>query len=244
MSPTNKDGELRPKAEAPRVSCIVPVYNGECYLAEALDSIFLQRYEPFEVIVVDDGSTDGTAKVLDRYDGRIRYVKQSNAGPVAARNRGLDEAKGEFIAFLDADDLWHRDKLQLQMGRFRSRPALGYCLAYVQNFWIPELTEEANRFRNHRIAQPLPGYVTGTLLARRSLFDAIGPFNTAFGHGDAGEWCLRADGQGAVKEVLQEVLLFRRIHHTNRSRSLANQSRNQHLHILKAHLDRTRGPKT
>ena len=244
MVPINKDRQAPSEAEGPLISCIVPVYNGELYLREALDSIFSQGYEPLEVIVVDDGSTDGTAKVVDRYDGRIRYVRQSNAGPVAARNRGLEEAKGDFIAFLDADDLWHPNKIRVQISRFQAQPGLEYCLAHVQNFWIPELRDEANRLRNHRIAQPLPGYVAGTLLAKHSLFDRIGPLNIALSHGDAGEWCLRADGQGAVKEVLPDVLLFRRLHHTNRSRLLASQSRNQHLQILKAHLDRTRGLKT
>lgn len=225
------------------ISCIIPVYNGELYLGEALDSIFGQGYEALEVIVVDDGSTDGTANVVERYEGRSHYVRQSNAGPVVARNRGLEEAEGDFIAFLDADDLWHPNKLQLQMSRFQAQPRLDYCLAHVQNFWIPDLTAEANRLRHHRISQPLPGYVTGTLLAKRDLFDKIGPFNTALCHGDAGEWLLRADEQGAVKELLPDVLLYRRLHHANRSRLLAAQSRNQHLHILKQHLDRTRGLK-
>ena len=93
------------------ISCIVPVFNGERYLAEALDSILAQTWRPLEVIVVDDGSTDGTAHIAAGYGAEVSYIHQANAGPAAARNRGLDAARGEFIAFLDADDLWHKDKL-------------------------------------------------------------------------------------------------------------------------------------
>ena len=93
------------------ISCIVPVYNGERYLAETLQSILGQRVGPLEVIVVDDGSTDGTAGVARRFGSAIRVLHQTNAGPAAARNLGLSEARGDFVAFLDADDLWKPDKL-------------------------------------------------------------------------------------------------------------------------------------
>ena len=127
------------------ISCIVPVYNGERYLKEALDSILTQSYRPLEIIVVDDGSTDGTAEVVAGYGERVRYVWQSNAGPWIARNLGLSATQGEFISFLDADDLWHAEKLARQMARFEARPELDLCVTHLQNFWIPELEgEEAN----------------------------------------------------------------------------------------------------
>lgn len=222
------------------ISCIIPVYNGERYLREAIDSILAQTYRPLEIIVVDDGSTDGTAGAAAGYGDRLNYARQNNAGPAAARNRGLDLAQGEFIAFLDADDLWHPEKLQRQMARFQARSELGYCVAHVQNFWIPELAEEAKKFRDHRIAKALPGYVTTTLLARRSVFDAVGPFDLRLGHSDSTEWFLRADEHGVVKELLPDVLLYRRLHEANRSRLFASRSRDQFLEILKAKLDRRR----
>jgi glycosyltransferase involved in cell wall biosynthesis len=121
------------------VSCIVPVYNGERYLAEALESILGQTYRSLEVIVVDDGSTDGTAAVLATYRQRITCLHQTNAGHAAARNRGLAVARGEFVAFLDADDLWHPEKLARQMARFQARPELDASVTHVQNFWMAEL---------------------------------------------------------------------------------------------------------
>jgi glycosyltransferase involved in cell wall biosynthesis len=222
------------------ISCIVPVYNGEKYLGEAIESIFKQTCQPIEIIIADDGSTDGTAKVARRYGEQIRYVKQPNAGPAAARNLGINVATGEFLAFLDADDVWGPEKSALQMARFQARPELEYCVGYVQNFWIPELREEEERFREHRISKPLPGYATGTLLVRRGFFDAVGPFNTAIKHADDTDWFLRAEERGGLMELLPDVLLYRRLHTGNLSRLNAGNSRDQYLHMLKTALDRRR----
>jgi glycosyltransferase involved in cell wall biosynthesis len=221
------------------ISCIVPVYNGEPYLAEALDSILAQTHRPLEIIVVDDGSTDGTATVVSSYGSQIQYIKQGNAGPATARNLGLNIARGDYVAFLDADDLWHPEKMERQMARFRDRLELDICVGCVQNFWIAELKEEAERFRDHRIAKPVPGYVTGTLLAKKALFDSIGHFNTDLKHGDAQEWFMRAAEQGAVMELLPDVLLYRRLHRSNFSRVLTD-AYQDHLRIIKASLDRRR----
>ena len=222
------------------ISCIVPVYNGEKYLGEAIESILKQSYGPIELIIADDGSTDGTGSIAARYSKQVRYLRQLNAGPAAARNLGMSAAEGEFVGFLDADDLWHFEKLDRQMARFRERPELAYCIAHVQNFWIPELIEEEKQFRDHRISKALPGYATGTLLARRDCFNAVGEFNTAIKHADDTEWFLRATEQGAVMELLPDVLLYRRLHYTNLSRVKASNSRDQYLQVLKSALDRRR----
>jgi len=222
------------------ISCIVPVYNGEKYLADAVESILRQSYQRVEIIIVDDGSTDATATVAGRYGKQIRYLKQDNAGPAAARNFGLNAATGEFMAFLDADDLWHPEKLELQLTRFQESDELDYCIAHVQNFWIPELIEEEKQFRDHRISKPLPGYVTGTLLARRNFFTAVGQFNTAIKHADDTEWFLRANERGARMQLLPDVLLYRRLHYNNLSRHKASNSRDQYLKVLKSALDRRR----
>jgi glycosyltransferase involved in cell wall biosynthesis len=224
----------------PLISCIVPVFNGERYLGEALESILKQSYRSLQIIVVDDGSTDGTAAVMGHYAGQVRLLRQANAGTAAARNLGLNAANGEFIAFLDADDLWHPEKLERQTARFQTRPELDYCVAHVQNFWVPELIEEERRFRDHRISKALPGYSTGTLLVRRALFDTVGQFNPAIKHADDTEWFLRASEHGAVMELLPDVLLYRRLHQTNLSRLRASNSRDQYLQILKTALDRRR----
>ncbi len=223
----------------PLVSCIVPVFNGERYLAEALDSILAQTWRPLEVIVVDDGSTDGTAHIAAGYGERISYLRQANAGPAAARNRGLDAARGEFIAFLDADDLWHKEKLALQMARFEARPELELCLSHLQHFWEPEMKDEEDRLRDHRFSKPLPAYATQAILARRALFDAVGRLDPALRILDDTDWLLRAADRGTVTEMVPDVLTFRRMHGSNISRDQATVLDGL-PRIFKASLDRRR----
>ena len=224
----------------PLISCIVPVYNGERYLRETIDSIFAQTYCPLEILVADDGSTDGTPAIVAGFGDRVRYLRQDNQGPAAARNLGIRATTGDFIAFLDADDLWHPEKLERQMARFQARPELCYCVTYSQNFWVPEMTAEAERYRDHRISRPMPGFVTGTLVARRGMFESVGLFNAELGHGDSTQWFLRAAEHGAVMELLPDVLTRRRLHSENRSRIRATASREEFLRIVKSSLDRRR----
>ena len=98
----------------PKVSVIIPTFNCSQYVSDAIDSVLDQSFNDTEIIVVDDGSTDDTKKILDKYSTRIRYLYQTHRGPSAARNRGIKNASGEYIAFLDADDIWLNDKLSLQ----------------------------------------------------------------------------------------------------------------------------------
>jgi glycosyltransferase involved in cell wall biosynthesis len=105
------------------VSVVIPVYNGEDYIKETLESIFEQTYKTIEVIIVDDGSTDDSEKVIAEYDDRVTYIKQSNAGPAAARNNGVRHATGEYVAFLDADDIWMPEKLSRQISIMQDNDA-------------------------------------------------------------------------------------------------------------------------
>ena len=224
----------------PLVSCIVPTYNGAAYLAEALDSIFAQTYPHLEVVIADDGSTDATLAIAARYGSRIRVVRQPNAGPASARNLGVATSAGAFLAFLDQDDIWHPEKIVRQMGRFEVRRELGLSVAHVQRFWTAGLTAQEDRFREHRAAKPLPGYITGTFLMRRSAFDAAGPFDPAVRFADSMEWFGRARAAGVVCELLQDVLLRHRMHGGNLSQAEADGSRDEFLRLLKAGLDRKR----
>lgn len=222
------------------VSCIVAVFNGEKFLKDAIDSILEQSYQPIEVIVIDDGSTDGTAAIVESYGKRVRYKYQDNAGPGAARNLGIRLAEGEFVAFLDADDRWHPEKLALQMARFQERPELEMCVTHAQNFWAEELEAEKVKFQDHRLSKPAPCYLTQALLARRSLFDNLGYFAADYRHIHDSEWFFRANEQGIESELLPDVLVYRRLHEGNRSRNLAASSRDEYLQLIKASLDRRR----
>jgi polysaccharide biosynthesis protein PslH len=225
---------------SPLVSCIVPTYNGTAYLAEALESILAQTYQRLEIIVADDGSTDDTLEIAARYGPRVRVVVQANAGPAAARNLGVRAASGPFVAFLDQDDLWHREKLTRQLARFEARPELNLSVAHVQRFWTAELPAQEEAFRDHRVATALPGYITGTFLVRRRVFDVVGAFDTGVRYADSMERVLRARERGVISELLPDVLLRHRMHGRNLSQREAARSRDEFLHVLKLSLDRRR----
>jgi glycosyltransferase involved in cell wall biosynthesis len=211
------------------VSCVVPVHDGERFLGAALDSILGQTHREVEAIVVDDGSTDGTPAVIASFGDRIRSVRQENAGHAAARNHGIELARGAFLAFLDADDLWHPEKLAQQLARFAERPELEVCFSGLRNF----------RDGSDAV-EDVPGYTSVTLLARRVVFERVGSFDPSLRHGNDRDWMLRASEAGTVMELLPEVLVYRRLHDANRSLRLADASRAEYLRIVKASLDRRR----
>jgi glycosyltransferase involved in cell wall biosynthesis len=221
-----------------RISCIVPVFNGERYLAETLDSVLAQTHSPFEVLVVDDGSTDGSAKLAGSYDAPVRCLSQPNAGHAAARNRGIAAAGGDFVAFVDADDLWHPEKLARQLQRFDARPELGVVFTHLENFWSPDADPESRP--SDDATRPVPGYTSVTMLARRELFDGVGLLDASLQHGNDRDWFCRAAEHGVVMEMMPDVLVQRRLHASNRSAALGNNSRAEYLRILKASLDRRR----
>ncbi len=221
------------------ISCIVPVLNGDRFLGESLESILSQSYRPLEVIVVDDGSTDGTAEVVAAFGDRVTYWWQATAGAAAARNLGLKMAQGEFISFLDADDLWHPEKLARQVARLRQRTDIDLCLTCFQNVWMPELAEEEKRYQEHPLSRPSSAYSLCTLLARRAVFERFGNFNKDLRHGENLIWFFGAAERGAVIEILPDVLMYRRFHLNNLTR---NNGLDGFFPILRAWRDYQRRP--
>jgi glycosyltransferase involved in cell wall biosynthesis len=224
----------------PRISAIVPVFNGARFLGEAIDSVLAQTYEPVEIVVVDDGSTDGTARIARSYGDRILYVSQKNAGLGAARNAGIRHTTSPFVAFLDADDRWRPEKLARQMARFREQSDLDLCVTGFQNFWTPEQEVEALRFRDHMIARPFWGYVVPTMAARRDAFDRFGTFDPALRHSPGAVWIMRAVARGAKLAVIPDVLMDRRLHGSNLSKTAVEGSLEGFMHFIKARLDLSR----
>jgi glycosyltransferase involved in cell wall biosynthesis len=218
---------------------VIPVFNGERYLEQALDSIAMQTCPPAEIIVVDDGSTDGTAAIAQsgRYD--VRYIEQENAGPSVARNTGIGAAAGEFIAFLDADDRWHPRKLERQMAVLRDGPEVAATVAHAEMF-----AEESSSHPGGRpVAVAIPAYISGTLVARRSAFTDVGLFNAALKHADDTEWFLRARAMGHEVVLLPDVLLYRRMHQANMSLTGRSDSLDEYLALIKADIARRRALK-
>jgi glycosyltransferase involved in cell wall biosynthesis len=197
------------------VSVIIPVFNGELYLRAALESVFGQDHKPYEVIVVDDGSTDTTADIVSEFKDVI-YLRQANQGVATARNKALDIARGEFIAFIDQDDLWTPNKLAVQVQYFLDHPEIQYTLTH-QQFFLEPGASIPTWFRKELLSDPHPGFVPSTLMARRSVFEKIGKFETRYSHASDSDWFFRASQAELPMAVIPEVLLQRRIHRENES---------------------------
>ena len=171
---------------------------------------------------------------------RSAWWRRRTSGPAATRNRGLRETR-EFVAFLDADDLWHPEKLARQLARFEAHPSLQACIAHVRNFWEEGQHELVEHYRDHRRMGAMPGYATTTLLARRSAFEAVGELDTNLWFADAVDWFMRARELGVEVELLPDVLTFHRLHPDNLTRRRSRASEDEFLTIVKGLLDRRRG---
>ncbi len=222
------------------ISVIMPVFNGERYLAEALDSVLAQTQRPLEVIVVDDGSTDGTAAALDAYGDRIVRLWQPNLGPGVARNTGLARASGAYLSFMDADDVLHPEKLERQLACLDAHPDVDVCRAYAQNFWIEELQHERERLDDWAMTSPQLGSLLQGLLAHRRVFAMVGGFDVTLRVGSDTDWFIRADEFGVRIRPLPEVLVYRRVHRTNITRVRANELKGDMAEVVKAALNRRR----
>jgi glycosyltransferase involved in cell wall biosynthesis len=222
------------------LSVIIPVFNGQAYLADALRSVASQSVSEIEIIVVDDGSTDSTCEVAQEFgDSRLRYIRQEKAGAAAARNRGVDIANGPLLAFLDADDVWLEDKLVLQIASLQ-RSDGEMIFAHGEEFISPDrLHELEDRVKPHPGAHPF--IYTSALLMRRELFQKVGCFDTRWRTGEFVEWYARAIDRGLRAAVLPQVLVRRRLHDTNMGR-LERAHRGQYAQVMKSVLDRRRAP--
>jgi glycosyltransferase involved in cell wall biosynthesis len=223
----------------PLIGVIVPVFNGERYLGATLESILAQSYRPLEIVVVDDGSTDGSMAVIGRFGRAVNYVRQPNQGTGAARNRGVLHSTADYLAFLDQDDLWSSDKLIRQMEALRAHESADMVFGQVQQFRSPDWQESTGS----RIAcpeRPMPGYLPSALLVRRTSFLRVGPFDTRWRLGAWTDWYARARDAGLVAHMLSDVVAWRRIHGGNHG-LVARASVREYARILKESLDRRRG---
>jgi glycosyltransferase involved in cell wall biosynthesis len=205
------------------ISCVIPVFNGESYLEETIASVLAQTTPALEIIVIDDGSTDGSAIKAAVFGTRIRYCYQEHCGVSAARNRGVHMAHGELVCFLDADDLFAERKLEIQAERFLERPELEMSIAMTENFWSAELDED-ERHDDSVWQTPWAGHLS-TWVLRRSLFGRIGGFDETMRLSQDVDWHMRAVKEGAVCEILPRVLSRRRLHRLNSSRFSVDECR-------------------
>lgn len=231
--------EMRVRAsKTPVVSTIIPAFNGEKYLEQALESVFSQTWTDQEIILVDDGSTDSTARIARRFAGDLRYIHQPNQGTASARNAGVAAARGEYLAFLDQDDLWMPEKLALQVAAFREDPSLDVVFGHLQQFISPELGPELET-RIRCTPYPIRGILTSTLMASRSGFSKAGNFDSQWRLGEWSDWYIHAVEAGLKIHVLPDVVAQRRLHQDNKGLAL-RQHLQEYPRLLKASLDRRR----
>ena len=214
----------------PRVSVILPIYNGESYVAEAIESVLAQTYPSFEIIAVNDGSRDGSAEIVKRYlgSGRIQFVEQANQGVANARNTGIARSSGEFIALVDQDDIWLPDKLEKQVAFMDAFPEV--ALLHAKVVCIDREGKPISCRGWIYVGEDIHGYcaehlLSGnqiaplTVLVRRARLDEVGMFNQTFAPADDWDLWLRI----AVRFPLGFLDSFvgkYRVHESNESKNL------------------------
>lgn len=210
----------------PSVSCILPCFNGADYLAEALESLAGQTLKPYEIIVVDDGSTDNSCDIAKGLgiDG-LKVIHQENQGATKARLTGLRVAQGEFLSFLDADDLAPVDRLERLVGVLLDKPNVEAAFGWWENFWIDGLAHEAALAASEGRAGIQRSIFLPSAVLRRTAFSRFGTFvehdspEEARSDKELVRWVVRAKLAGMVCHTLPQITLRRRIHRNNMSRT-------------------------
>jgi glycosyltransferase involved in cell wall biosynthesis len=222
----------------PLVSVIIPVYNGENYLAEAIESALAQTYQPLEILVINDGSTDNTEEIAKSFLPSIRYYFQAKSGQGEALNKGIKLAKGDFFAFLDHDDLWLQDKLTKQIEAFNYNQELELVFGLVQQFYSPELDDNF-KAKIKCNTELMSGHIPSAMIIKRDSFFRVGFFETHLQLVSFPSWYSRALELGLNTFTLPELVTKRRLHQHNTG--IRNRDhKKEYISILKASLDRKR----
>ena len=215
---------MRDNEKMPKVSVIIPAYNAMSYLPQTLESVLNQTYQDFEVIIVDDGSTDNVEDWIKKVtDSKVKYISQQNQGPAVARNTGITNSKGTYIAFLDADDLWHPQKLEKQVDILDKSPKVGLVYSWVGsvdeqgtvNSKIRKNYAEGNVWQKiieHNIIE-----CGSNPMIRRACFEQVGKFDPQIAYAQDWQMWLKIASFYDFK-VVKESLVYYRAHSGNRSK--------------------------
>lgn len=196
----------------PRVSVLIPTYNCGRFLSQAIESVLSQSYTDYEIIVVDDGSTDNTAQVAALYP-QIKYIHRDHSGVSATRNAAIEAASGEIIVFLDADDMWTKNKLELQVDYLDKNPDCMLVFTKAENFYEGSIEHGS---RQQELYNSSLERCIITCAIRHIVFEKYGMFRTDYPHGEDTQFMFRLSISGlSLDHCLDEVLYKRRIHDNN-----------------------------
>ncbi len=197
------------------ISVIIPCFNTARYLSYAIESVLEQTIPATEIIIVDDGSTDDSIAVASTYAGmQVRIISSTHQGIAVTRNIGIRSASGEYIAFLDADDVWCAEKLAKQSKILAEQPAVQGVFGKLQQFVSTDLTDDEKQ-RYICPSRPQDGYHAGCLLMKREEFMRVGWFNENLSAGEFIEWYIRAKQMNTIFAMPDQVVMYRRIHGNN-----------------------------
>lgn len=220
------------------IGVVLPVFNGARYLREALESIAAQTLQPCDVVAVDDGSTDRSAKVLHEFG--IRILCTDRVGQALARDHGIRAVRGDLIACLDQDDRWRPDKLARQLAALAAQPDVSFVGALSVTFLEPGTERTSNWKASWDNNIPDPSLAPSATLYRRSAFERVGGFAVdGISISEDIAWTARAQDLGLRFAILDEILVERRIHRCNTSRDQDLRVR-EHLAIVRASIARKR----
>ncbi|WBL76373.1 glycosyltransferase family 2 protein [Bradyrhizobium xenonodulans] len=223
------------------VSVVIAAYNAEAYIAEAIESVLGQTVPPDELIVVDDGSRDGTRSVLDRFGSRIIALTQENSGQAVAVNKGLALARGELIGFCDADDLWTARKLEMQLALLEHDRSVEAAFGKVQQFVSPDVPQE-HRVRLTPDVEIMLGELKQCMLIRRAALTRIDPFDESLPATFFIAWLGRAKQNGLKTAHVDEIVVQRRLHLGNGGRTNTDAQNLQTLMALRQAIKAQRSP--
>lgn len=210
----------------PLVSVIIPSYNCESYIAETINSVLTQDYSPIELLIIDDGSTDNTCKIIEQYGNRLTLIQQSNAGVCSARNKGIKEANGDYICLMDHDDYWFPDKISLQVKAFQKHPEAGIVYSNFKR-WYPDKDGKhpptgnfRDNYNENDINEPFSGWIyhqlledcwvlTSCAMIRADVFETCGNFDESLPYSEDWDLWLRVSLQYPFIKLRNTTTLYR-----------------------------------
>lgn len=228
--------EVSISRKTPLVTAIIPVYNGERFTERTLQHVVSQNYPALEIIVVDDGSTDATGDIVNRMDMDVRYFRQDNQGPASARNRGLKDASGEYIFFLDVDDYWPENNIRLLVEQIHADDHLDVVRGYAQLVFEDPKTGDVTFGGNPK--ESFADYI-GAAVYRKTVFANVGLFDPTLLFGEDSDWFVRARECQIPMKRIEDTTLYVRRHGGNMTRGKDLVELNV-LHVFKKALDRRR----